>query len=461
MTQSNTHHTATHLKTQLGWTEDLIKQRLGAADRQAPNPHNQNSPPMRLFLAERVQRARDADPNLRRQLDYNIAHYEARNRDRRQDQLMTDEQLIAVAEAMEVRITDLPSNDVGNIIQLALADRDDYAASAYGLDDFRRLDPDSVEARRQAVHYVRHRHTNYEELLLRIPQVGRPEIDRRVYETVKRRVMESIAAALPELAETCQAMIHETTPQPYPTAPSAEPPQAAPDRLVALDIETVKPFPDGADWRRHRPLGIACVALASPEGASAWYGRDGDGAPAERMARHEVSELVDHLLEITGQGHVIITWNGMGFDWQVLAEESGRLTDCRELAQGHVDMMYHFFCSKGFPLGLAAAAAGMSVGAKTAGISGRNAPELWAGGQRQAVIDYCSQDAALTLDLATAGIINRRLSWTARSGRPNHLLLPNGWLTVRQAGQIPLPDTSWMKSPLERSVFDGWLTNAA
>ena len=29
-----------------------------------------------------------------------------------------------------------------------------------------------------------------------------------------------------------------------------------PRNYLAFDLETVKPFPEGGDWREHRPLGI-------------------------------------------------------------------------------------------------------------------------------------------------------------------------------------------------------------
>ena len=40
----------------------------------------------------------------------------------------------------------------------------------------------------------------------------------------------------------------------------------------------------------------------------------------------------------------------------MLAEESGSGDPCRELALGHVDMMFHIFCEKGFPVSLEKAA---------------------------------------------------------------------------------------------------------
>ena len=35
--------------------------------------------------------------------------------------------------------------------------------------------------------------------------------------------------------------------------------------------------------------------------------------------------------------------------------------------------------------------------------------------------------------------------------------LPRGWLAVKEAKTLPLPDTSWMNNPLKRSKFARWL----
>ena len=227
--------------------------------------------------------------------------------------------------------------------------------------------------------------------------------------------------------------------------------------FLGLDLETAKSFPTGEDWKDHRPLGIACAATASDRGHTRWFGRSQDGDTNHQMSMTEASELVEFLMHAHQDDMTIVTWNGIGFDWQVLAEESGRAEDCRILANAHVDMMYLLFCIKGYPLGLAAAAAGMHVGGKTDGVTGAKAPEMWAEGQHKQVIEYCVQDAELTLEIANACQQQRQLSWIARSGRPNSLALPEGWQTVQDARHLPLPNTSWIDNPMSRQSIDGWL----
>src|SRR5262245_46435211 len=130
-------------------------------------------------------------------------------------------------------------------------------------------------------------------------------------------------------------------------------------KYVAFDLETAKEVP-GVDfvWRPHRPLGISCAA-AFPSDAKqpiVWHGKRADVQPAERMSTPEARELVQSLLQFVKNGYTVLTWNGLGFDFDVLAEESANRDDCKRLALSHVDMMFHVFCDRGFPVALDKAA---------------------------------------------------------------------------------------------------------
>ena len=120
-------------------------------------------------------------------------------------------------------------------------------------------------------------------------------------------------------------------------------------------------------------------------------------------------------------------------------------------------MMFHIFCQTGYPVGLATAAAAMDLPGKTPGIDGAEACRLWRAGERQTVIDYCGQDARITLALALACEQEQAVRWTSRSGNLNTVALPTGWHTVSQAARSPYPDTSWMTNPISRDSFTNWL----
>jgi hypothetical protein len=231
-------------------------------------------------------------------------------------------------------------------------------------------------------------------------------------------------------------------------------------RYLAFDIETAKNIPgDDFNWRPHRPLGITCAATLASDSTEVrlWHGKSDDGTPAERMSRADVGLLVEYLCAMVQDGYTILTWNGLGFDFDILAEESDVPTSCHDCALCHVDMMFHIVCCLGYPVALDKGAQGMGLPGKPAGMSGVLAPKLWADGQHQQVLDYVAQDVRTALQLARLCEDRRRFEWITRKGTRGRLPLPEGWLTVREASVLPEPDTSWMSNPLRRRDFTAWL----
>jgi hypothetical protein len=231
-------------------------------------------------------------------------------------------------------------------------------------------------------------------------------------------------------------------------------------KYLAFDIETSKDVP-GADfnWRSHRPLGISCAATltSDTEQPLLWHGKTAAGLPDKRMTREEARALVQYLSKMVADGFTILTWNGLGFDFDILAEESGAVAECAECALGHVDMMFQVLCSLGYPIGLDKAAQGMGLPGKPPGMSGILAPQLWAQGRFQQVLEYVAQDVRTTMQLARAGEERRKLEWITRKGTKSSMPLRNGWLSVREALKLPEPDTSWMSAPISRREATAWL----
>ncbi len=230
-------------------------------------------------------------------------------------------------------------------------------------------------------------------------------------------------------------------------------------KYCGFDIETAKILPeDFGDLHDHRPLGISCAAFwcEDTDKAEVFYSIDSNDNAAEKMSVEDLCSFVECLIDKVKQGYTIVTHNGLGFDFDILAEESGRLDDCRELALNHIDMMFHFFCGKGFVIGLNAAAKSIGV-SKPEDIDGSVAPQLWKDGNHQQVLDYVAQDCRLTLDVALTSEKNKKITWVTRKGSTAYFSLPNGWLPVNEAMNLPLPDTSWMDNPWERSKFTAWL----
>ena len=227
-------------------------------------------------------------------------------------------------------------------------------------------------------------------------------------------------------------------------------------KYVSFDLEIAKVV-DGNDWESQRPLGISCAATqVSDTGDSlVWYGK------GLAMLPDELNGLVKYLDDMVNKEYYVLSFNGLGFDFSVLVDEVSTDSDkelCARIAwEHHVDMMFHFFCIKGFPVGLDKVAKGMGLSGKTEGMSGALAPVMWAAGERDKVLEYVAQDARTTLEVALAVEKSKYLAWITRRGTTSGVAMPYGWLPVNEAVKLPLPDTSWMDDPWPRKKFTGWL----
>jgi hypothetical protein len=245
--------------------------------------------------------------------------------------------------------------------------------------------------------------------------------------------------------------------------------------LAAFDLEIATDLPDDdRDWWGHGPLGISCAGLMR-EGVDAdpVVVFDPGASPqlfeqaTKRLTREGATRLVEALSDAVRHGFTIVTWNGLGFDFRLLALETGLVASCSELARNSIDMMFQVVCVNGYMLSLDRALAGMGLQSKIhairmndgreAPIGGREAPRLWQAGEYRAVMEYCAGDVRQTLALARECERRSRLSWTSRRGKPARMNLEKGWLTVRQCLALPEPDTSWMSDPVTRRRFASWL----
>lgn len=239
-------------------------------------------------------------------------------------------------------------------------------------------------------------------------------------------------------------------------------------KYLAFDLEIYENIPEGAtNWREHMPLGISCIGTVVDErhartgtesGPVAWRPK-GSFANGVAMSELELKQFILYLQFMVKRGFTILTWNGLGFDFPVLAETSGLHTECKKLAVEHVDMMWHIFCAKGHYLGLNKAAKGQGLSGKTEGMSGDKVPTMWREGDgkdRLRVLEYVKQDVVTTLQVAQVCEAQGRLNWLSNKQRPNYFKFDK-WLTIREAYKLPAPDTSWMTDPPSRTQFTTWL----
>lgn len=239
-------------------------------------------------------------------------------------------------------------------------------------------------------------------------------------------------------------------------------------KLLAFDIEIATIIPKGVNWEFYRPFGIAVAATLLSDQQLApdlWYGRRCPGTgtePLSQMPMNQAQDLVKYLRMRVDQGYTIVTWNGLSFDFRVLAEESGLWAECKELALGHLDVMFQFFCEKGFAIGLNAAALGMGLQGKPEGMDGAKAPVLWEAGRYQEVMDYVAQDVQVTLDVAQVIMEQGHLVWLSSTGRA-YTWYPRAERLLRagEAIELPLPTPpGWIANPWPREQFTSWVLPA-
>jgi len=242
---------------------------------------------------------------------------------------------------------------------------------------------------------------------------------------------------------------------------------------AGFDIEIYKDVPDMPRWRQYTPLGITCAALHFENGEQVIGYAGFPGEPENRpMTPDELTPIVIALAECQS-----ITWNGQSFDFHVLGIEYDNIYTAAELSRNHIDMMFHLLCAKGFPLKLQTACVGQNLYGKTQYMSGELAPLMWQGnrkkmekkgaarellelsdvGMREKVIEYVLDDAKNTWELYKRTVTQRAMRWTSQKGRPMSFALPNGWMSVSEALELPLPNTAWMTDPMTRESACNWM----
>jgi len=232
-------------------------------------------------------------------------------------------------------------------------------------------------------------------------------------------------------------------------------------KYAAFDLEIATEIPEGRNWLSLSPLGISCAALAfsdKPE-VKIWSG-------IPQMYAVDNIQMIQDLKEYSKE-YKIVTWNGCGFDFRVLAEETGLYAECGELAMNHIDLMLHIVFKKGYRLSLDAALAGAGLAGKKhevtlkngyvlRGMSGALAPDLWSKGETDAVIEYLKEDVRQPVALVEDILLTHSIQWISKAGKSQRVYIDT-LKTVKELFDLPHPDTSWMTNPPKRQDFVEWI----
>jgi hypothetical protein len=223
---------------------------------------------------------------------------------------------------------------------------------------------------------------------------------------------------------------------------------------LAFDIETANLLPQGADLDAFGPLDISVVAAVSEDGAARVVHSLENGKPAAKLNREDAAGFLRWLRERQLGGARIVAWNGVSFDLKMIGHAAGDLELASEVALDSFDPMLQFFYRRGFPIGLQSVATGMGLGLKKS-MSGADAPEQWAKGNFQQVIEYVQGDCRMTLEIARAIEKVREVRWNTKRGTiSSERMFP--LLPAREVIAGPLPDQSWMDTPIPPAKFTSW-----
>ena len=210
-----------------------------------------------------------------------------------------------------------------------------------------------------------------------------------------------------------------------------------------LDIELCDNIPDG--WDRDNPstLDIACICVmiidSNRNENTVVHHNEG-----KAMTQEQIQKVCDQVKTICNQGGKFITWNGLGFDMQLLDKIDNTLKTLI-LSDHHIDLMFHFTRKKGYMIGLNKVSKGFCIGEKT--MTGLDAVKLWAKGEFQKVIDYNIKDVELLRDIYYKVLETNKIKWLSGSNNICYLKVDTDQLSVSDSLNIPRPsdkELSWM-----------------
>ncbi len=229
-------------------------------------------------------------------------------------------------------------------------------------------------------------------------------------------------------------------------------------KILPYDIEISNVFDlgPGEDINKYSPFDVAVAAtqIAGSE-HRLWYSPGPVDKPAINMDRHHAKELLDYLDEMQRAGYAVCAWNGLSFDLRWIGRAADDLATASRVARAMYDPMFQFFKLKGFPVGLGAVAGGMGIGMEKS-MDAADAPHQWRAGNHQLVLEYVSGDVSMTNEIVSGIVRRREIAWITQRGKRQTVPLPH-LRTVEDCMRDPMPDQSWMNSPIPQKQFTGWL----
>ena len=174
--------------------------------------------------------------------------------------------------------------------------------------------------------------------------------------------------------------------------------------IVFFDVETQRSFDEVGGRHNIRKLGLsAAVTYSTADGAY----------------RHYTEETVDELIAELRGADLVVGFNVLSFDYEVLRAYTDDLLDDIET----VDMLAHIHKRLGFRVSLDNLASTTLKTSKSA--DGLQAVRWYKQGRMQEILEYCQQDVEVTRKLYEYGKQYKHLKFRDRSYREK--TVPVSW----------------------------------
>ena len=230
---------------------------------------------------------------------------------------------------------------------------------------------------------------------------------------------------------------------------------------TAFDLETTGLFKSNIDDSSAPQItcAVTCRMIRKQPGVFdtarplRWTEDDTFASPAT-MTIETVVRLVDHLYCEMQLGYPPITWNGLAYDFRVLAAQAEYVEECtqqiKELALSGVDPMFNFTTHQGYWVSMASVADGFELPVNK-NSTGAEAVRLWLEGSsedRKGVVDYCQNDvlvlSKIVAKIDATGCIRRIVKKTGKVGEWRPPTKGAALAASSVTAQLPDPDNSWM-----------------
>lgn len=225
------------------------------------------------------------------------------------------------------------------------------------------------------------------------------------------------------------------------------------------------------NWKDYYPLRVSVAAAAYMlpypiDGKENGQVMFWEGEPREEMTLDTANKMMNSLMEWQSKGHNIVAWNGLNFDFRVMAALTGNVERETQIAMNSIDPMFYMVCYKGHRLGLDATCQGMNIQGKLHEVTlndgsiitemdGSKAPQMWEAGETEAVKAYLADDVLSLARLSNKLQQKQQLIWITKKGKHSRVPYPEHF-TVEECAVFDEPDTSWMTDPPLREEYYDW-----